>query len=70
MNSRDGRELKIYVETSCCEGVKGKDFAVKYSQFQVYDHQIISTTVARIKAQVRKAKKENGDKKMDVSLLY
>ena len=35
-DTRDGFELNLYVENSCCEGLKAKGVMDKYPQFQEY----------------------------------
>ena len=38
-HNQDGRELKIYVETGCCDGMTAKPIRLKYPQFQKYAYQ-------------------------------
>ena len=35
-NNQDGRELKIYIENGCCEGLTAKPVREKYPQFKKY----------------------------------
>ena len=35
-NNQDGRELKIYVENGCCDGLTAKTVREKYPQFKKY----------------------------------
>ena len=45
-NNQDGRELKIYVENGCCDGLTAKPIREKYPQFVKYSYSTFNSALA------------------------
>ena len=70
MKSRDGREMKIYVENGCAEGLVPRAFVEKFPQFRKYDTKKIADSVRRVKSAHLKTVSERGQLKDKCELNY
>jgi len=64
------REMKIYVETGCAEGLVPRAFIEKFPQFKKYDPKIIYQSIRRFRTALIKTVSESGQLKDKCELNY
>ena len=47
--SRDGQEMKVYIENGCTEGLKPAEVREKFPQFKKYNYQTFNSAFASLK---------------------
>lgn len=60
LNSRDGQEMKIYIETGCTDGLKPAQFIEKFPQFKKYSKEHINKTLWRLRKDFKAKLDERG----------
>ena len=56
-NTRDGKELKLYIEGGACDGLKPLEVLQKFPQFQKYDSHIVRQALSRCRSAFKKKSK-------------
>ena len=56
-NSRDGKELKLYIEGGACDGLKPLEVLQKFPQFQRYDTKTFRQALSRCRSSFKKKSK-------------
>ena len=70
MKSRDGREMKVYVENGCTEGLAPRQLIEKYPQFKRYDSKQIADAFRRTKSALLKTVSERSKLKEKFELRF
>lgn len=60
-NSRDGKELKLYIEGGACDGLKPLEVLQKFPQFQRYENKTWRQALSRCRSSFKKKIKERSN---------